>query len=235
MKSLTKILFALLFVAITGFAKAEVQDRHITGFNGIDVAGPFDVFITQGSTESVRVEAPDDVIDKIKTDVSGGMLKIYTRDKWNWGDFNIFGNHKKMVVYITAKALNSILLTGSGDVKLRNTITAKSLKIRVSGSGDIDGSISTDELEAGISGSGDVKLSGRARNSRVSVTGSGDYRAADLITSNTTVNVTGSGDASVHVNDRLEAMVTGSGDVRYTGTVKSISSSKTGSGDIHRM
>lgn len=232
---LTKILFALIFVAAAGLAKAEVQDRHITGFSGVDVAGPFDVVITQGSTESVKVEAPGDVIDKVKTDVSGGTLKIYSRDKWNWNGLNLFGNHKKILVYVTAKSLNSIMLTGSGDVRLSNTITAKALKIHVSGSGDIGGSISTDELDASVSGSGDVKLSGRATSSRVSVTGSGDYSASGLITSNTTVHVSGSGDASVHVNDKLEASVTGSGDVHYTGSAKNISKSKSGSGDIERM
>ena len=52
---------------------------------------------------------------------------------------------------------------------------------------------------------------------------------------NTAVRVAGSGDADVNVTNKLDASVSGSGDVRYTGNPKSISSSKSGSGDIDRF
>jgi len=66
MRSLTKILLAAILIAGTGYSTAnphptvkvsasEIVDRHLSGFNAVNVAGPFDVDIIQGTTESVKV------------------------------------------------------------------------------------------------------------------------------------------------------------------------------------
>ena len=117
MKTLAKILLAAAIIAGTNqtFAKPapvtkvnsiETQDRHLSGFSSVNVAGSFDVYITQGNTESVKVEADDEVIDKIITEVKGGVLKIYTKSSngfnWNWS------GEKKRVVRVIAKDLTAI-------------------------------------------------------------------------------------------------------------------------------
>jgi hypothetical protein len=240
MKSLTKFLMAALLITVSGlgFAKApkaaqfETEDRHLSGFNAINVGGPFDVYITQGSTESVKVEAPSDIIGRIITEVEGGTLKIYSKhesNNWSWG------NNKKMVVYVTIKDVNAVLLAGSGDVYFKDGLKAKDLKVRVAGSGDITGKVDASSLDASISGSGDISLSGRAETSSVNVVGSGDFTAPNLVTVNTTVTIAGSGDARVNASSKLNASVVGSGDVHYTGGATSVSKSKSGSGDISRM
>ncbi|SDE40410.1 Putative auto-transporter adhesin, head GIN domain [Mucilaginibacter pineti] len=245
MKSLSKLL--LVAVLATGtvnytFAKTApvakilqqtTQDRHLSGFNAVDLAGSFDVVIVQGSSESVKVEAPSDVIDRIITEVESGVLRIHSKKNIN-GDWS-FGNNRKMVIYVTAKDLNSIAVTGSGDIFFKEGITTNSLKLKVTGSGDMLGRVTVKSLQSSIAGSGDIKLSGRADESTVSVVGSGDFTARDLITINTAVRVAGSGDAVVNASNKVDAAVTGSGDIHYTGGAKSISTSKAGSGDISRL
>lgn len=234
MKALTKAIFTLLLITGVNNAFADTQDRHLTGFTAINAGGSFDVYITQGSTESVKVEAPADVMDKLITEVSGGVLKIYTKNS-NWGNFNWFGgNHKKTVVYVTAKQLNGITESGSGDVYFKDGITTNSLKLRVSGSGDMVGKIDAKDVEIGVSGSGDMKIAGRAVTSTVGVSGSGDFSGSGLVTTNTTVHVSGSGDASVNVSEKLDASVSGSGDVSYSGSARNVSASASGSGSVHK-
>jgi hypothetical protein len=235
MKLLTKVLFttALLFFINNTFAYS-VQDRHLSGFNAIQLSASYDVFITQGATESVKVEAPADEINRLVTEVQNGVLKIYTKSDHSWGNWSLFG-HKKMAVYITAKDINSIGISGSGDVSFKNGLSTNSLKIRVSGSGDVEGKLNVKTLEADISGSGDMKFTGRADNAAVSVSGSGDYSARDLATASTAIRVSGSGDATVNASVKIDASVAGSGDIRYTGSAKQVSISRHGSGDIHRF
>ncbi len=242
MRSLVRILLAAVFIASAGFTFAkphptvkvstsDIVDRHLSGFNAVNVAGPFDVDITQGGTESVKVEAPSDVMEHILTEVNGGVLKIYSKhDMWNWG--NWFGHHKKILVHVTAKDLNDINISGSGDVAFREGITTNSLKLRISGSGDMSGKVTVKTLESSISGSGDMRLSGKAGNSTVSVVGSGDFRAGNLLTESTAVRVSGSGDADINASDRVDAAVNGSGDVHYSGGPQIVSKRKSGSGDI---
>jgi len=246
MKSLAKIL--LVAILLTGatytFAKPHptvklndptIVDRHLSGFNGVHVGGSFDVYITQGDTESVKVEAPDDVIDRVITEVTGGVLKIHNKNE-HWGWFNWgWGNHKKVVVYVTAKDLNNIAVSGSGEVFFKDGITTNSLKLRVSGSGDLLGKVDVKTLESSISGSGNVKLSGKAESSTVSVSGSGDFAAGNLITLSSKVHVSGSGAVRINASDKVDASVSGSGDVRYTGTATHIWKTKSGSGNISKF
>ncbi len=219
--------------AIVEASTYDVVDRRLYGFNGVDVAGSFDVYITQGATESVKAEAPAGLMDKIKTEVNGGVLHIYKNNISNWGD--IFGHHKKVQIYVTAKDLNQFNLSGSGDVYFKDGRSTNSLKLKVSGPGGMTGKVNVKTLNSSISGSGETRLSGRAGNSIVEVVGSGDYTAQSLATGTCTVSVTGSGDADVNASDKINATVRGAGDIRYGGSAKLVSSNKTGSGDISRF
>ena len=242
MKSLSRLLvFAVIFTVST-FASGkstaiinvtDITDRHLSGFNGINVAGSFDVYILQGSTESVKVDAPSNMTGHIITEVESGVLKIYNKhDDFHWGD--LWGNHKKIKVYVEVKNLDNINLSGSGDAFFKDGITANTMKLSISGSGDMTGRIEVKTLESSITGSGDMRLNGHAESSTVSVVGSGDFTANNLLTINTAVRVTGSGDAKINARDRVDAAVSGSGDIQYSGAAKTINSKKTGSGDISR-
>lgn len=241
MKSITKFLLAGLLVAGTAYtyaipknnspAQEKTEDRHLSGFHAIEVGGPYDVTITQGSTESVKVEAPENIMPHVTTEVVNGVLKIYNKhnDMFHWGD--LF-HHKKILVYVTAKYLNSIEVSGSGDAAFKNGLHGDKMSLKVSGSGDVNGVLEVKELETKISGSGDVRISGHAETSAVQVSGSGDYHARDFITQNTDVHVSGSGDASVYASNKIDASVSGSGDISYAGSPKSVFKRKSGSGDI---
>lgn len=245
MRSITKILLAVILLSgpVYTYAKShtttnevvsKIEDRHLSGFNAVSLGGSFDVYITQGSTESVKVEAPDNVIDHIITEVDNGTLKIYNKNDngFHWDD--LFGGHKKIAVYVVAKDLNMISVSGSGDMFFKEGIHTNALRLRLSGSGDMIGKVDVKTLETSISGSGDVKLSGRADNSAVNVGGSGDYSGRNVITINTSVHVSGSGDASINASSSVNASISGSGDISYTGGAKNVISSKSGSGDIER-
>jgi hypothetical protein len=231
MRTLKTIFMAGLLVAATSFAKADTQDRHLTGFNAVSLAGSYDVYIVQGSTESVKVDAPSDVIDRIITEVRGGVLVIRTKEGTDWD----WKGNKKMAVYVSIKNVNAVSLSGSGDIFFKDGLRASSLKIKLSGSGDIVGKVDVKTLDSSIGGSGDITLTGQAENSTVSVGGSGDFTGNNLITTNTRVSVGGSGDASINASEKIDASVAGSGDVRYTGGAKNVSSSKAGSGSVSRM
>jgi hypothetical protein len=89
-----------------------------------------------------------------------------------------------------------------------------------------------DEMEARVTGSGDITLAGITGRLRGEIVGSGDLRAQDLAAKEAQVKVTGSGDATVDASEALDASVTGSGDVHYTGKPTQVRKSVTGSGAI---
>jgi hypothetical protein len=243
MKSFIKILLvALLATGTTGYSFAKpntddteqnTEDRHLSGFTAVSVAGSFDVVITQGSSESVKVTAPSDIISRIITEVEGGVLKIYTKSDsdWHWSNMG----HKKIMIYVNIKDVNAVSLSGSGDVSFKDGLRANNFRLKLTGSGDVVGRLEVKTLEVNLAGSGDISVNGSADNSNISVAGSGDYSARDLVTNTAAVRVAGSGDVKINVSQKLDASVIGSGDIHYTGSVKSVSTSKIGSGDVSRM
>lgn len=219
-------------VIVTANYAYNMQDRHLSGFRAIQTSGSFDVYIAQGNTESVKVDASADDASKIITEVQNGVLKIYNKRStgmnWNWGD-------RKRVVYVVVRNLESIEISGSGDVSFKNGIRSNALTLRLSGSGDVTGKLDVRRLETSLSGSGDIKLTGRAETQSVSLSGSGDFSGRGLLTANTSVRISGSGDAIVNASSQINAAISGSGDITYTGGAKQVSTSKTGSGDINRF
>jgi len=255
MRSLCKFLLAAVLIAGTAsaFAKthltinadtSKIVDRNLSGFTSIKIAGPFDVHLVQGTVESVKFEKPNDIPEeRIVTEVDKGVLKIHNKhDNWGWS-FNSWysekgvwrARRKKIVVYITARDLNAISISGSGDITFDGGVTATSLNLRVRGSGHMQGKVEVKTLTSRISGSGNMKLSGSAESSRVKVVGSGNFTARDLVTVNSAAHVSGSGKAEVNASDKVDAAVRGSGDISYTGTAKIVSKSKSGSGEINRF
>ena len=250
-------LFRLLLVAILvmgsgyAFSKPHISatedslttvTRQVSGFNALQISGPFDVYIEQGNTESVTYKAPKDVLDRILTEVEGHTLHISNRhDNWGWGanswwsDKSWWRHHAKIVVNITVKDLNSIKVSGSGGAFFDRGLATNSLKLMVRGSGSMHGKINVKELESRISGSGNIRLTGAAGSSTLNVSGSGNFIAGDLVTSSSIVRVSGSGNAKINANDKVVAGVSGSGDVRYTGEAKSVKSSTSGSGSVHKF
>jgi hypothetical protein len=254
MKLFIKLLLAVLLISGNCYAFANPQatlqadtsfvtvDRHVSDFNSLHISGPFDVFIIQGTTESLKLDAPKEILDRIVTVVNNRELKISNKhDNWGWSekswwsDKSWWRHNKKIVVHVTVKDLNSIKLSGSGSALFEEGLSASSLKLMVRGSGNMQGKVDVKKLESHISGSGNIKLSGTAESSSISVTGSGNFTAPELITSNSAVHLSGSGGAKINANDKVDAAISGSGGVSYTGTAKIVNSKKSGSGSISRF
>jgi hypothetical protein len=208
----------------------ETQERKVSGFRGVASSGSFNVILTQGNAESVKVKADADVINEVITEVKNGTLQIHSKSR-NWSMSNIW-NNRTVTVYVVAKDLSSISVSGSGDLKIENEFNTNSLSLRVSGSGNFTGKVNVKTLEAGVSGSGDFKVAGAADESSVSISGSGNFDGKGLTTKSTAIRVSGSGNASIYASEKLDASVSGSGDVRYSGHPKNISKVVHGSGDV---
>jgi hypothetical protein len=252
MRQLFRLLLAVILVTGSGYAFAkphifltedslQAVTRQVSGFNALQISGPFDVYIEQGTTESVTYKAPKEVLDRILADVEGHTLHIGNKhDNWGWSekswwsDKSWWRHHAKIVVNVTVRDLNSIKVSGSGGAFFDNGLVSNSLKLRVRGSGSMHGKISVKELETLISGSGNIRLAGTAESSTSKVSGSGNFVASDLVTSSSTVRVSGSGNAKINANDKVVAGVSGSGDVRYTGDTKSVKSATSGSGNVSK-
>ncbi len=183
------------------------ESRNVSGFKEVELNGAGTLSIRQTGEESLSIEAEEDVIPKINTEVVNNRLIIGPKPNTNI-------NTTKPINYnLTVNNLDALKVAGAGNVEAQD--------------------ISTDQLAITISGAGDVKMSGRADSQNVEILGSGDYQAGELQSKNTKIHVAGSGSAVVKVSEKLDAEVSGSGSVEYIGD-PTVNKTVSGAGEVKK-
>ena len=245
MKKTLSLLFTGLLIATVSLAQTT-QNRQVSGFTSISSAGSFNVQVKIDGTESLKISGDEDAINDIETIVSDGKLKIGSKNKNSWKLFN----NKKIDIYITAKTLSGLSNSGSGNMKLDGNLSgnaeirssgsgnvtaavnSNNLQLAVSGSGSITSSINTNQLGATVSGSGALNLTGNVKSADIKVSGSGNIRANDLKTDAVEATISGSGNIYIVANKSINARVSGSGRLVYTGNPTNVNSNTSGSGRV---
>jgi hypothetical protein len=190
---------------VRGSGNVITESRDVSGFDEIVVLGSGEVVVDIDGTESLSIEAGDNIMPLLKTEVSNGRLELSA-------DSSISPT-TEVKYTITATALAGVSISGSGDVAAAG-IAADSFSVEVSGSGRVEPTGTTDTLVLDISGSG-------------------NYVGADMVAAAGTVSISGSGKAVVNVTDDLDVDISGSGSVAYIGD-PSLTTSISGSGDIQQ-
>lgn len=210
---------------IKGSGKLATETRALTGFSKISLEGDMEVYVTQGATESVRIEADHNLLKHITTTIEGGELEISSNESLN--------SENPIKVYVTADDLSALRMAGSGKLITQTPFTSKDFSTSIAGSGSIAANIVAEKLTASIAGSGNVILKGTADLASVSVAGSGDVKGFDLITKTASVDIAGSGNCELSTTDQLTGNIMGSGSIYYHGDPK-LNKSIMGSGDIQK-
>lgn len=226
MKKFFNLILAILICLPALAQKSET--RNHTDFTKISIGVPAQVRLTKGPFKVV-LKGKD--LDDIQSTVKGDQLVI-KRKKENW---SFFGNDADdLTIYISMPSLEAASLSGSGKLESLDQFTGKNIKLSVSGSGKMLLKVVAENLDAHVSGSGSIETSGSAQNFEAHISGSGKVKAEDLRAGSVDVHISGSGDCYVHVDDKLEARISGSGNVRYTGSPTTVNARTSGSGKISK-
>ncbi len=204
---------------VTGSGKLVTSNRPVSGFTSLLFAGIGDVTIIQGATESLKIEAEDNIMDKIVTTVKSGQLYIgFERENWQ----DLVNPTKGIKFTLTVKNLNSIELSGAGSITAPS-FKADKLTIQVGGGGGINlAKLEAASITVNMSGAGNVELKGKVTDLSATLSGVGNFACGDLQVVNAKVNVTGAGGSTIWARDNLNVSITGAGSVGYYGTPKLI-------------
>ncbi len=213
---------------VAGSGKQANEVRPVSDFHALRLAGPIDVEVHAATRESLTVQADDNLLPYIETQVRNGALEIGLHKGVS------FYTRNPIKVIVECKTLNSIAASGSGDIHV-DRAQARDFDVVISGSNDVTiEALEADILAVSISGSGDFRAAGKAPTQGISIAGSGDVDTANLVGEQVAVKIAGSGDAKVHASRTLSVSIAGSGDVRYRGQPQ-ISRAIAGSGEVSAL
>jgi hypothetical protein len=225
----------IMLVLLYGFISPFRTDSQVDDFKVVKLKINAHVFLKQGNTNEVKINAPEKVKDEIVTDVEGETLTIKYKNLKSWKSIKKLIPEKGINIYVTMKEVEGLAVAGSGDISADGAIEGDDLVLKISGSGDIIiPKLMADELSIGIAGSGNVKIGGEADDLTISIAGSGDINAGSLDVDDAYVKISGSGNCEIGESDELKIAIAGSGDLKYRGNpdvIKKIA----GSGSVKRI
>ncbi len=214
---------------VKGSGPVVSENRNTPSFRNLTLSVPADVYISQGDAEGITIEAQNNILDVLRTDVRHDELEI------RFDNGVVAKRYETIKVYITTKEITQIKISGSGNVSNETPILTNELNLRISGSGNVElTDIDTHILDARISGSGNVNIGGYCTEQYLNISGSGDVYGFGLLTESADIRISGSGKTEIAVADYLNATISGSGKIYYKGS-PDINSSISGSGGIYHV
>ncbi len=237
---MNRFAFVVIFIAIfsnscgvfdkriDGNGNIKTETRAAGTFSAINVSGDIDVYVTQDSLTSVKVETDENLLEYVEITNNQNVLEIHPQKGINLKPTNA------VKVYITNAVYKDFEASGSCTIYGQNKISnSASIGIHLSGASNVAMELKTPKVEADASGAGKITLKGETKDFRLEGTGSTDIRCFDLMAENTSLQLTGAGEAQVFASTKLDVHISGAADVLYKGNAE-VNQSITGAGSIKK-
>lgn len=217
--------------AVAGSGVVKSETREVAGFQSISIDYPVDITVKQGKSESLEIEAEDNLLPQLSAEVRNGTLHLENTQR-NWQER--VNPTKPVVVTITVVDLNRAQFPTAGKM-LIDGMQTDSLAISVSGAGDVTlTDLDTGSLEFNLSGAGNVDASGAAERLKLNISGLGNFNGGNLQSQDADVNISGAGSATVWADDQLDARISGAGSIDYYGSPQ-VSERISGVGSVRKI
>ena len=197
------VLLSSCIHGVRGSGVRRTEQRDLSTFSAIETSGVFDVEVNCQKPATLEIEADDNILPLVQTDVHGGVLYVSTTKSYS----------------------------SSGGIKLRITVPdLASVKSTGAGKFNISG-VKNDKFEIRSTGAATVVASGQSKSVKISSTGAGKIDAHELRASDADVSVTGAAGVDVYATDELDVNVSGAGRVTYSGNPK-VNKKVSGAGQV---
>jgi hypothetical protein len=207
---------------IEGNGKLITRNVDVRSFTELKASGVYELKLTQGSKEEVRIEADENMQEYFTVKNEGNKLVI-DMDKMKNKNLK---NKNKMKVYVTFKKLADIELSTVGSVSTENTLAFDDIEVSNSSVGNVSLAFTAKKFDLKNTSVGDVKLTGKAENAVVKNSGVGSLNAGEFIVQTMDIENNGVGGAEVNAAKNLKVKDSFLGKVKNKGAATAKRSNK---------
>lgn len=190
---------------VVGSGKRQREKREVAAFSSISTEGAYEIAVVSQQGLSLEIEADDNILPLIKTDVSNGVLHIKATRGFS------INNH--IVVKIGTPNIEGISTSGAGTI-------------------DISG-LKNDKFEIDSNGAGVIKVSGETGSLDIESNGASKIDAHKLRAAKGTVEANGVSKIEVNASEELNVTISGPASVIYSGDPK-LNKTVNGPGSVER-
>lgn len=199
--------------------------REITDeFTEVSVQEGLHVYVTQADEFKILVEADENIIDLIGTDIKNGKLKVHAIE-------NIGRATKK--VYVSLPAVTALKGSSGAQLTTENKIKADKLEVDASSGALVSLEVEASELDIDASSGANINIAGDTDRSYVDASSGANIKAKELESKVCTVDASSGANISVNVSESLMADASSGANISYSGEA-SVQKKKSFSGIVHK-
>lgn len=208
-----------LMLLISGCKKVRVSEKEIQGiapFNEILLDDSFDVYLSEGSTYSVKIEADESVIDFVSFDVSDSLLTINNLKKFKW----LTPTKNKIKIFITSPPLKTVLANETCFIRTLTPITSMEFGMVFLGkanNAELDLNCDVFYYWNSYPCGGTLTLQGNCNWLKIWNVALVDVQASELNASNAEISNNSKGDCVINVSEYFKYTIPGEGNIELYG------------------
>lgn len=218
---ISAILLSVFFSCNHQDEESVMKMHQVPTFHTVELNSTFDVFLTEDSTFSLEIIAPESVINKIDFKVDQETLIIENNKKLKWSS----PKDENIKLYIKSKPLKRINAKETCNVKTLNPITSESFGIVMESKANLaDLQLNCDRFYYwnNFPCGGKLTLSGQTKELLLWNTAIMSIDAKSLLTDYALVENNSKGKCEVNVLKRIEYKISNSGDIHVYGNPEKI-------------
>lgn len=220
MRNLSAFLLMLLIsgsilAQTTTITDNNARTRNVGSFSGIKVSMGIELLLQQGDQEAVAVSCSNpEYTDRIKTEVKGGVLKIYIDPmdgSWKWR------KNLKFKAYVSVRQLNELSASSGAIAKTGSAIKTGNIKLDASSGAIINAEFEAGEISSDNSSGAITEISGKADKLSVEASSGAIFKGYGLSSANCSADVSSGGVINITVTKELNAEASSGGAINYKG------------------
>ena len=220
--------FDYIIGQVHGNGNVETDERMVSeSFSEVKGSAGLDVYLTEGSENKIIVEADENLLDIIETEINNGRLNITAKQN--------IGRSKSKKVHVTYKELDEIYASSGADIIGNSVIKSEKITLDASSGSDIDVEIFAKEVIVETSSGADIHVTGKATLLMASSSSGSQINAKELIVINCNADASSGANITVNVKEKLSTEATSGGNIRYYGNPTAVSNDASRSGNVRKM
>ena len=192
------------------------ETRQLAEINSVSVSGSIKVDVKTGIVRSLTVEADDNIIPYVVTNVSDKNLSIKLK-----GINNL--RNATVRIYLVVPTLNKISTSASAELRSSEAITnSDKISFTASSGSLINVNVDAPTISAGSSSGAEIILKGRTKNLTAESSSGSDVSLFSLQAENATASASSGAEISVFGSVKINASASSGGNVKYKGGAQSL-------------
>ena len=183
---------------IEGSGNVITKEFPVKSFDALTAYGVFNLQLSQGDKEQVKIEAEDNLMELFIVENEGADLTIRMKK-----DVSI-DTKKKMTVYVTFKSLKNMYLSMVGSTSSDDKVKFADLKLKNQSVGSVNLNMTLQTLHLENESVGSLKLAGSADNAVIKSNSVGSVQAGDFVVQKMEIDNNGVGSATVNAEKELK-------------------------------